>query len=168
VRLAFAAGLLRLRQGAAPQALRRALLVALLALALPAAAETQLPVERLAVVTEAGGRYVFRVELADTPASQERGLMFRRAMAADAGMLFAFGDTAMRSFWMKNTEIPLDILFVERSGRIAHIHHRAEPQSLAAIGSRVPVWAVLELNGGTAKRLGIRPGDRVEHRIFAP
>lgn len=112
-------------------------------------------------------RHVFRVEIASTPAERERGLMFRRELAADAGMLFDFQRPQPVSFWMKNTLIPLDMLFVAADGRIVNIAERAVPGSLRPISSAEPVRAVLEVNGGTAHRLGIAPGDRLEHPIFA-
>jgi uncharacterized protein len=112
------------------------------------------------------GPHVFTVEMALTPAQQTQGLMFRRALAPDAGMLFDFGDTAPRSFWMENTLIPLDMLFIAADGRIADIHERAVPLSQDIIPSKVPVRAVLELNGGTVARLGIKIGDEVHHPIF--
>ena len=121
--------------------------------------------ETLTIVTDKG-RYNFRVELADTPQTREMGLMYREKLPSDQGMLFEFKRTEMQSFWMKNTYIPLDIIFVERSGRIARIARSARPRSLIPISSRTPVWAVLELNGGLTSLLGIRVGHRVEHRAF--
>ena len=108
----------------------------------------------------------FNVELARTPAQQEQGLMFRRELAPDAGMLFVFGQTQPAVFWMKNTLIPLDMVFIAADGRVADIHERAVPLSEANIVSKVPVKAVLELNGGTVARLGIMPGDLVHDAQF--
>lgn len=116
----------------------------------------------LAIVTDAG-QHDFAVELALTPEQRGQGLMYRRELAPDAGMLFDFGSRAGRaSMWMKNTFIPLDMLFIEADGEIESIAERTTPQSLEAVSSRGPVRYVLELNGGTAARLGIKPGDRVE------
>lgn len=116
----------------------------------------------LAIVTDAG-RHEFSVELALTPDQRSQGLMYRREMARDAGMLFDFGSRAGRaSMWMKNTYIPLDMLFITPDGEIESIAERTTPRSLEAISSRGPVRYVLELSGGTAARLGIKPGDRVE------
>jgi len=116
----------------------------------------------LAIVTEAG-RHEFNVELAKSPQQRSQGLMYRREMAAAAGMLFDFGVRPNRaSMWMKNTFIPLDMLFIKPDGRIESIAERTVPHSLEAISSRGPVRYVLELNAGTASRLGIAPGDRVE------
>jgi uncharacterized membrane protein (UPF0127 family) len=92
--------------------------------------------------------------------------MFRQSLAPDAGMLFDFGSPSRAMMWMKNTLIPLDMLFVDAQGRIVNIHERAVPGSLATIAAAAPVRAVIELNGGTAARLQIRPGDRVIFPIF--
>ena len=114
------------------------------------------------------GRHAFTVELAVEPAQTSQGLMYRRAMKPDSGMLFDFGEPPRRaSMWMKNTFLPLDMLFIKPDGVIESIAQRTVPQSLVAISSRGPVRGVLELNGGTVSRLGIKPGDRVEHPIFA-
>ena len=116
----------------------------------------------LAIVTD-DGRHEFNVELALTPEQRSQGLMYRREMAGDAGMLFDFGPGYGRaSMWMKNTFIPLDMLFIKPDGEIESIAERTTPHSLEAISSRGPVRYVLELTGGTAARLGIAPGDRVE------
>lgn len=116
----------------------------------------------LAIVT-ADGRHEFDVELAVTPEQRSQGLMYRREMARDAGMLFDFGPRYGRaSMWMKNTYIPLDMLFIKSDGEIESIAERTTPHSLEAVSSRGSVRYVLELNGGTAARLNIRPGDRVE------
>ncbi len=118
------------------------------------------------VIDTAKGPQHFDIELALTAAQEEQGLMYRPRLAADAGMLFDFGDTAPRGFWMKNTLIPLDMLFITADGRIADIHERAVPLSEDVIASSVPVRAVLELNGGTVARLGIKLGDVVRQQIF--
>jgi uncharacterized protein len=148
---------------------RRLVLLVLLLAALPAAivrAQLQsFPTASLAIVTASGTRK-FTVEVATTPAQQEQGLMFRQHLAPDAGMIFDFGTPQTTSFWMKNTWIPLDMLFVAATGRIINIHERAVPRSLEPIASAGPVRAVIELNGGTAARLGIKPGDHVVFPIF--
>src|SRR4029078_1297165 len=90
----------------------------------------------------------------------EQGLMFRRSMAPDAGMIFDFKTPSMATMWMKNTLIPLDMLFVDARARIVNIHERAVPGSLDTIAAAAPVRAVVELNGGTAARRGIRPRGR--------
>ena len=119
----------------------------------------------LTIVT-ATGPHRFTVEVAETPAQMEQGLMFRRTLALDAGMLFDYKAPTVATMWMRNTLIPLDMLFVDAQGRIVNIHQRAVPQSLDVIAAGAPVRAVIELNGGTAARLGIAPGDRVQHPIF--
>ncbi|HEX7968997.1 MAG TPA: DUF192 domain-containing protein [Stellaceae bacterium] len=118
------------------------------------------------VIDTAAGPQRFTIELARSPEQQQQGLMFRRSLPADAGMLFDFGDTRPASFWMKNTLIPLDMLFIAADGRVADIHERAVPLSEATIQSKVPVRAVLEVNGGTVSRLGIRLGDLVHHPVL--
>jgi len=133
---------------------------------IPAAAQLQsYPSAPLTIVT-AGGPQRFTVEVATTPAQMEQGLMFRPSLAPDAGMLFDYGAPSPAMMWMKNTLIPLDMLFVGADGRIVNIHQRAVPGSLETIAAAAPVRAVVELNGGTAARLGIRPGDRVVFPIF--
>ena len=112
------------------------------------------------------GQHRFAVELAETPEQLSFGLMFRRALPQDAGMLFDYARPQRVAMWMKNTLIPLDMLFIDTSGHIVHIRQRAVPGSLEAISSKVPVRGVLELNGGTVSRLGITCGDKVRHKIF--
>jgi uncharacterized membrane protein (UPF0127 family) len=119
----------------------------------------------LVVVT--GGREIkFDVELALNDAERARGLMFREKLGPYDGMLFDFHQEAPVSFWMKNTLIPLDMLFIAGDGTIKHIHANATPLSTDSIPSQFPVRAVLEINGGSAKLLGIKPGDKVKHPIF--
>ena len=147
---------------------RSLLLLALLPAALTGTALAQMqrfPTSQVTIVS-AGGPHKFTVELAATPAQLEQGLMFRRSLAPDSGMLFDFQVPSMATMWMKNTLIPLDMLFVDAQGRIVNIHQRAVPGSLETIAAAAPVRAVIELNGGTATRLGIRPGDRVVFPIF--
>ncbi|MGQ9371742.1 DUF192 domain-containing protein [Azospirillum sp. A39] len=134
--------------------------------ATPAAALEAFERSSLVIETAAGGAYRFDVEVATTPAQQAQGLMFRERMAPDAGMLFVYGQPQPAAFWMKNTLIPLDMLFVGADGRIVNIHERAVPQSLDAIRSAGPVKGIVEINGGMSARLGIRPGDRVVHPVF--
>jgi uncharacterized protein len=120
---------------------------------------------KLTILT-AGGPRKFTVELATTPRQMEQGLMFRTSLAADAGMLFDFKTPTLATMWMENTLIPLDMLFVDEHGRIVNIHERAIPRSRDVIVAAKPVRAVIELNGGTASRLGIKPGDEVIFPIF--
>ena len=112
------------------------------------------------------GVHVFSVEIADNDAERERGLMFRKEMAPDHGMLFDFQHDQPVSFWMHNTYLPLDMLFIAGDGRIVRIAENAKPMSDDLIPSGAPVRAVLELNGGTARSLGIAAGDRVGGSIF--
>ena len=133
----------------------------------PDIAASGLRVEKLFIQTQAGKTHDFNVEIADTPVSLQVGLMFRKSMAEDHGMLFQMGkDPQPAGFWMKNTFISLDMLFVAKDGTIAKIASRTVPESLESISSGAPVTAVLELNGGTAEKLGITAGDRVIHPYF--
>ncbi|NNG03346.1 MAG: DUF192 domain-containing protein [Inquilinus sp.] len=134
--------------------------LALVLIAPPASAQES---SDLWIETEAGGRYKFRVELALTPAQQARGLMNRASMASDAGMLFVFDSERPASFWMKNTLISLDMLFIGADGRIVNIGERTTPLSTDSVPAAAPVKAVLEINGGLSAILGIRAGDRVRH-----
>jgi uncharacterized membrane protein (UPF0127 family) len=118
------------------------------------------------VVVTASREIKFDVELALNEAERARGLMYREKLGPYDGMLFDFYQDAPVSFWMKNTLIPLDMLFVDQRGRIINIHERAVPGSLEPIAAAAPARAVIELNGGTAARLGIKPGDRVIFPIF--
>ena len=118
------------------------------------------------VIDTSHGPVKFDVEMADDKQSQEYGLMFRKSLAANAGMLFDFHTTVMTSFWMKNTILPLDIIFVRSDGTISSIAANAVPFSEAAIPSTEPIRAVLEINAGRAKALGIEPGDKIHAGIF--
>lgn len=124
-----------------------------------------LPVETIQIDTAAGPR-AFTVEIAADAISQERGLMHRRVMPLDAGMLFDFHQEARVSFWMKNTPLPLDMVFIRADGTVASVEPNAIPFSTESIPSDGPVRAVLEINGGQAHALGIKPGDRVHSMIF--
>ncbi|TAD88430.1 MAG: DUF192 domain-containing protein [Alphaproteobacteria bacterium] len=147
-------------------------LVALIAL-IPVWVHAQLPSQMQSftreplVIVSGTQRHSFEVEMALTPAQQQQGLMFRRTMPAMAGMLFLHQEEREQAMWMMNTFIPLDMVFIRRDGRISHIVERTVPHSTATISSNGPVLAVLELNGGTVARLGIKVGDRVDHRGFA-
>ncbi len=148
---------------------RLALAVALM-FALPAAAAAQslddFARSTLGIETADGAAHEFQVYLARTPQQLARGLMYVAELPADQGMLFDYPRPRWVSMWMKNTLIPLDMLFIRADGVIANIAQRTVPGSLAVINSEGKARAVLELNGGTAARLGIRPGDRVRHVIF--
>lgn len=111
-------------------------------------------------------KHQFNVWIADTPERQRQGLMWVRDLPADQGMLFINDSVRLSSFWMKNTYIPLDILFIDPRGKVVKIYERATPLSLEPLGVDTPVRAVLELRGGESARRGIRAGDRVRHRTF--
>jgi len=157
---------------AAPRRARAAaLLLALLSTGCPASppppvlaapsAPATAPTARVELVTAAGARHEVAVELARTDAEQARGLMFRSALAEDAGMLFIFPDTARRAFWMKNTLIPLDMLFVDEAGVVAGIVREATPLTLEQRDPGVPCRYVLEVRGGWAARHDVAPGARL-------
>ncbi len=123
--------------------------------------ESGLPVVPL-TVHSSGKTYKFRVEVARTPAEQAKGLMFRTEMGADEGMIFPADPPRRPSFWMKNTVIPLDIIFVGTDHRILNIAANAVPYDETPRPAAGLASAVLELNGGRAAELGIKPGDKVE------
>lgn len=149
---------------------RRAVLGLLALLPAPALAQEgpqpRLPTEPLVIITRDGRQHRFTVEMATTPEQQAIGLMFRTEVKPDEGMLFDWGSPRESLMWMRNTLVPLDMVFITAEGRIHRIAERTVPLSLATISSQGPVRATLELAGGTAERLGLRPGDRVLHRIF--
>lgn len=123
------------------------------------------PPERVEIVTSKGVRS-FSVEIADTDASRELGLMFRRHLAPDRGMLFEFDRPDVQSFWMKNTLIPLDIIYIGADGRIVSIARDARPLDETPLYSTGPAKGVLEIEGGLSAKLDIEPGDKVEHPFF--
>lgn len=116
-------------------------------------------------VDRGGKKLAFKVELAASPEAQSRGLMFRTALGDNEGMLFPSAVPEPRSFWMKNTPLSLDIIFVGPDGRIANIAADTVPYSLDSVISEGPASAVLELRAGRAKALGIVPGDRVIYKL---
>lgn len=130
-----------------------------------AAPQTGLNHDTLVVETKGGQRHSFNVDLALTPQQQAHGLMFVEKMADEKGMLFLNEQEGPMSFWMKNTLIPLDIIFIDTKGVILNIQH-GKPLDLTPLPSAGPAIAVLELNGGLAARLGIKPGDRLLHPAF--
>ena len=123
------------------------------------------PMETL-VIESKDGSHTFNIEVADTLKEQARGLMYRETMPEDQGMLFEFEEPKIATIWMKNTPLPLDILFVRSNGKILKIEHLAKPYSLRSASSEAVVAAVVELNGGRARELGIMPGDVVKHEFF--
>ncbi len=130
--------------------------------------QPELPKEKLTVVTRDGARHDFQVEMAIKSEQQTVGLMFRKSVPEDGGMLFDWGTPQQSSMWMRNTVSALDMLFINADGTVRRVVEDTVPESLAIIDSRGAVRATLELAAGTARRLGIHAGDRVEQRIFAP
>lgn len=128
----------------------------------PARAADQKTIE----IVSGSGVHAFAVELATTDAERERGLMFRKELPDGQGMLFDFQRDQPVAFWMHNTYIPLDMMFIRSDGRIMRIEESAKPQSDDYIPSGSPVRAVLEVIGGSSRRLGIKPGDRVTGAFF--
>ena len=117
-------------------------------------------------IASKGGVHVFTVEIADTEAAREKGLMYRKSLPPGQGMLFDFHSDQPVRFWMKNTYIPLDMIFIRSDGRILNIAENTTPMSENEVPSAGPVQAVLEVRGGTARKLGIAPGDRVANPVF--
>jgi len=155
--------------------MKRRLLLTLLALAPlpvcgqpvnPTGPQPELPKEKLVIITRDGVRHDFTVEMATASDQQTVGLMFRPSVPADGGMLFDWGTPRSSQMWMRNTISPLDMVFINADGTVRSIAENTVPESLAIIDSRGPVRATLELAAGTAARLNIRVGDKVEQRIF--
>lgn len=141
--------------------MRNALAVAaIFAVSLPLAACSD---DSKLVIHSDGASHSFTVELVNTPETRAQGLMYRQELADDAGMLFDFLEERPVSFWMRNTFIPLDMLFISSDGVIRTIHVNAIPHDPTSIPSQVPVQFVLEIPGGRSVELGIEPGDTVEH-----
>jgi uncharacterized protein len=163
-------GLERADAAHSPRVALRAALFALLALAFASAAplssEAQMQRETLTLVTASGERKI-EIEVARTPDEQAKGLMFRTELADTSGMLFPYSPPRELTMWMRNTYIPLDMVFIRKDGIVHRIEVRTEPLSEAVISSGTPAAAVLELAGGAAERLGLKPGDRVVHPHFS-
>ncbi len=119
------------------------------------------PRERVAVETRSARRHLFEAWRADTPETRAQGLMFVKELRPDQAMIFTYAPAQRAGMWMKNTLIPLDMLFVDESGCVVKVHERARPGSLETIAADTPVVLVVELAGGTAQTLGIGAGDRV-------
>jgi len=117
-------------------------------------------------VQSEGATHSFMVEIADTPDKLTRGLMYRDEIKPEQGMLFQYDGQDVLSIWMKNTGVPLDIIFIRKNGKILKIEHSATPYSLRSISSEASAIAVLELAGGRSLELGIMPGDVVKHEFF--
>jgi uncharacterized protein len=144
------------------------LLTGLLFFGLPSAIASGVPEDGTLVIESSEESHTFLVELAATPATRARGLMHRREIRENSAMLFDFIRDQQVTMWMKNTWVSLDMLFVDAGGQIVNIAHRTVPHSLKHIRSHGPVRAVLEIKGGLAKRLHLKAGDRLRHRMFLP
>jgi len=134
--------------------------------AVPEATAPAAQEERLELIT-ASGVHALDVEIAATPEKQALGLMYRTSLADTKGMLFPHEEPTELSMWMRNTYIPLDMVFIRPDGTIHRIEARTEPFSERIIASEGPVSAVLEIAGGAAERMGLKPGDKVRHPLFA-
>lgn len=145
--------------------MRNFILALILAIAVPAA--TAKTIEKLSIET-ASGTQNFTVEVVREEKERTRGLMFRRKMKKTRGMLFDYDPPLRMAFWMKNTYISLDIIFIGADGRIINIAERTTPLSLEQLPAKGPARGVLEINGGLSAKLGIKPGDKVHHALFEP
>jgi uncharacterized protein len=132
----------------------------------PTGPQPELPKENLVIVSHDGTQHVFNVEMATTDEQQTVGEMFRTSVPADGGMLFDWGVPRTSQMWMRNTLVPLDMVFINANGTIRSIAENATPRSLAIIDSHGPVRATLELAAGTTAKADIRVGDTVKQRIF--
>ncbi|HXG53178.1 MAG TPA: DUF192 domain-containing protein [candidate division Zixibacteria bacterium] len=141
---------------------------ALIAAAVLSTAGSCHPQPRVVIETRNGREVAFEVEIADTPAKRELGLQYRRELAEGRGMLFLFPEERENSFWMKNTPIPLDMIFIGGDRRIVGVVHRTTPFSLQPQGVGLPSRFVLEINAGLARRYAIEAGDRVRFEGIAP
>lgn len=121
---------------------------------------------RLEIVTSTG-RHPFRIEIAATPQTRATGLMFRKALDPDYGMLFDFHREAPVSFWMKNTFVSLDMIFIRADGTVANVATGTTPFSEEPVSSAAPVRFVLEVVAGTASKIGLKAGDRIVHPLVA-
>ena len=149
-----------LAQGLAPVLRRAGVALAIAAVALPLAACSD---EGKLVLHSSTGDYSFNVEVVDTDATRAQGLMYRTELADDAGMLFDFKAEREVSFWMRNTFIPLDMIFVGSDGVVKNIHVNAVPHDVTGIPSEGPVQFVLEIPGGRSVEIGLKPGDTMDH-----
>jgi uncharacterized membrane protein (UPF0127 family) len=153
---------------------RRSLILALVLFAAPGLAlaqdttkaQPELPKEKLVIITKDGKRHDFNVEMALSEAQETVGLMFRKSVAPDGGMLFVWDSPRDSTMWMRNTVTSLDMVFINADGTIRRVVADTVPESLAIIDSHGPVKATLELAAGTAKRLDIHAGDKVEQRVL--
>ena len=118
------------------------------------------------LVTTATGKHTFTLEIAKTNEERAKGLMFRKSMPQDHGMLFIFHDARPISMWMKNTLISLDMIFVSGEGMVTSIIQHTTPLSEEIITSDQPAQAVIEVNAGVAQKIGLAPGDKIHHPLF--
>lgn len=154
--------------------MKKIILALLFCLLLPVAASAEMkpksmyvmPFDRAVIRTQTEDVHKFKVEKAMTPKALQRGLKHRTEMAEDTGMLFLFREEQMATMWMKDTLIPLDMIFIDGKGKIVMIHENAEPLSEEHIYSTTYVRAILELNGGVASKLGIKVGDWLDYPIL--
>lgn len=138
-------------------------LLAIAMLSLPVAACSQ---EDRAILHTSEGDFTFKVEVVDTPDTRARGLMFRQELASNAGMLFDFQEERQVAFWMRNTFIPLDMIFIAADGTVKTVHVNARPQDPTSIPSNALVRFVLEIPGGRSVEIGLAEGDRLEHPLI--
>ena len=161
-----------LRTGTIPRAAPRAVLFCLLTAALIAMmgalnAQTEIKMRRDTLTLHtAGGDHRIDIEVAESDREQQRGLMFRQSLGDSEGMLFPYPNAREITMWMRNTFISLDMIFIRGDGIVHRIAADAEPHSETIIASQGDVTAVLEMKAGSARRLGIKPGDRVEYKHF--
>jgi hypothetical protein len=141
---------------------------AALALMAPGALADTVCSPDLALLETPQGRVQFHVEIADDGAERSQGLMNRENLARSAGMLFVYEEPVEVGFWMKNTLIPLDMIFIDESGAVISVHANARPHDLTPIDSGGPVRFVLEINGGLSQKLGIAPGTLLAHPAVEP
>ena len=147
-------------------AFRSVLLLAFGALLVCAPVRAETAADRHLTIVTVSGPHEFSVEVMRSQPELERGLMFRKTMPQSDGMLFDFGRPQDVAMWMKNTYLPLDMLFIDQDGRVISVKEDAKPMSEAIIASGGPVTGVLEVNAGTIRRIGARPGDIVRHPMF--
>ncbi|MGB3280442.1 MAG: DUF192 domain-containing protein [Pseudorhodobacter sp.] len=143
--------------------MKRVLWATCLGVALPFAAWAGCSVDQVEIRLEGGGLVRFSVELADEPAERAKGLMFRESMPLSSGMLFLYERPQHAVFWMKNTLIPLDMIFADATGVVQHVHANAIAHDETGIDGGTNILAVLEINGGMAKKLGIKAGAVIRH-----
>ena len=132
----------------------------------PVCAAAELPIQDITAVTADGVRHIIHAEIAQTDEQRTQGLMYRTEMPEDHGMLFVFPLSQPLGFWMRNTLISLDMVFLNDDGLVSYIHKSAIPQDETIIESRGPVSRVLELNGGAAERMGLKVGDRLYNETY--